>query len=70
MKINTNKLIKVSLILIAVGAALLAIGHLLGGRAGVAFSRNGVTSPYAEQKSYTLKKTTIDSFTVYDMFFG
>lgn len=70
MKINTNKLIKVSLILIAVGAALLAIGHLLGGRAGVAFSRNGVTSPYAEQKSYTLKKTTIDSFTDTDIRIG
>lgn len=63
MKVNTNKLIKVSLILIAVGAVLLAAGYLLGGRAGVAFSRNGVTSPYAEQKSYTLKKTKIDSFT-------
>ena len=38
MKINTNKLIKVSLILIVVGAALLAVGHLLGGRAGVVMS--------------------------------
>ncbi len=70
MKINTNKLIKGSLILIAAGAALLAVGHLLGGRAGVAFSRNGVTSPYAEQKSYTLKKTTIDSFTDTDIRIG
>ena len=70
MKINTNKLIKVSLILIVVGAALLAVGHLLGGRAGVAFSGNGVTSPYAKQKSYTLKKTKIDSFADTDIRIG
>ena len=29
MKINTNKLIKVSLILIVLGAALLALGHII-----------------------------------------
>lgn len=63
MKINTKILIKASLALIAAGAVLMMIGHLLGGRAGVAFSRNGVVSPYTDQKPYTMKKTKIDAFT-------
>jgi len=63
MKKNTKILIKASLALTVVGAVLMMIGHLLGGRAGVAFSRNGVVSPYTDQEPYIMKKTKIDAFT-------
>lgn len=62
MKINTKKLIMASLILIAAGAVLMGVGYLFGGRAGVAFSREGVISPYGDQDAYMMKKTKIDPF--------
>lgn len=62
MKINTKKLIMASLVLIAAGAVLMGVGYLFGGRAGVAFSREGVISPYGDQDAYMMKKTKIDPF--------
>ena len=62
MKINTKKLIMASLVLIAAGAVLMGVGYLFGGRAGVAFSREGVISPYGDQNAYMMKKTKIDPF--------
>ncbi len=62
MKINTKKLIHISLLLIIAGAILTGIGMLFGGRPGVSFSRNGITSPYRQNEPYTLKKTKTDSF--------
>ncbi len=62
MKINTKKLIMASLALIAAGAVLMGVGYLFGGRAGVAFSREGVISPYGDQDAYMMKKTKIDPF--------
>ena len=56
MKINTKKLIMASLALIAAGAVLMGVGYLFGGRAGVAFSREGVISPYGDQNAYMMKK--------------
>ena len=62
MKINTKKLIRISLLLIAAGAVLTAIGMLFGGRPGVSFSKNGITSPYWQNKPYALEKTKTDPF--------
>lgn len=63
MKINTKKLVIVSCILIAAGVLLMGIGYLLGGRAGVAFSGEGVVSPYKGSRDpYIMKKTKIDPF--------
>lgn len=62
MKINTKKLIQISLCMIVAGAVLTGIGILMGGWPGVALSRNGVFSPYAENGTYTIEKTKIDSF--------
>lgn len=62
MKINTKKLIRICLYIIAAGAVLTGAGFLLGGRPGVVFSANGVQSPYTENKAYTLEKTELDPF--------
>lgn len=62
MKIDTKKLIPISLLLIVAGAILTGAGMLFGGRPGVSFSRNGITSPYRQSEPYSLEKTKTDSF--------
>lgn len=62
MKINKKNLIKLSLYMIAAGFILTVIGLLFGGRPGVTFSRNGVTSPYTQSHPYSMEKTKIDAF--------
>lgn len=63
MKINSKKLICACLCIIIAGAVLTGIGILLGGWPGVAFSANGIQSPYKENGAYTIEKTKIDPFT-------
>lgn len=70
MKTSTKKLILISLCLVIAGVILLGVGMLFGGRPGVVFSRKGISSPYADNKSYVLEKTKINKFSDVDIKVG
>lgn len=70
MKINTKKLITASLCMIVAGAILTGIGILMGGWPGVAFSKNGIQSPYIENDPYFTEKTKIEPFSNIELQIG
>lgn len=70
MKTSTRKLIIICSCMVVVGLILLGAGMAFGGRPGVAWNRNGVTSPYSQSKTCVLEKTRIDPFSDVDIQIG
>ncbi len=70
MKTSTRKLILLSSCMAFAGVVLLGAGMLLGGRPGIVWNKNGISSPHSQSKTCTLEKTRIDPFSDIDIQIG
>lgn len=70
MKTSTRKLILICTCMVVAGMILLGAGMLFGGRPGIVWNRNGIASPYSQNKPCILEKTKVDAFSDVDIQVG
>ena len=58
----TKRILTVSAAAAGIGLVLMGVGMGMGGRPGVVFSKNGISSSYQKAAPYLQEKTAIDTF--------